>query len=45
MDSMNFLVFWGKLDYQSVMRMPTWKRRYWIERTKENLKTLYGKGD
>lgn len=41
--SMNFLTFWGRIDYQSALRMPTYKRREWIEMTQENLKILFPK--
>ncbi len=40
--SLNFLVFWGKIDYQSVLHMPTYRRKMMIELTGENLKNLYG---
>ena len=40
--SQNFLVFWGKIDYQSILTMPTYKRKMMIELTHDNLKTLYG---
>ena len=43
MRSLNFLVFWGRIDYQSVLHMPISKRRYQIDLTHENLKTLYPK--
>jgi hypothetical protein len=41
--SINFLTFWGRIDYQSVLRMPTYKRRDWINMTQENLKILFPK--
>ena len=37
----NYLNFWGRIDYQSILRMPTHKRRHWTALTAENLKTLY----
>ena len=40
----NFLVFWGKLDRDSVIRMPIKKRKLWIDMTLENLRLLYGGG-
>lgn len=41
--SINYLHFWGKLDYQSCLRMSTAKRRDWASLTEENLKILYPK--
>lgn len=41
----NFLVFWGKIDRYSVIHMPLWKRKLWVDLTLENLKMLYGKKD
>lgn len=41
--SLNFLDFWGKIDYQSILHMPTYRRKMMIELTRENLETLYGK--
>ena len=43
LNSVNFLVFWGKIDYQSALSLPTYLRRYWIKRTQDNLEILYGK--
>jgi len=39
------LVFWGKLDRASVLKMPIWKRNHWIDLTIKNLKALYGQKD
>ena len=41
----NFLVFWGKLDRESVIRMPIRKRKLWIDLTIEQLRILYGTND
>jgi len=41
--SINFLTFWGKLDYQSVLAMSTAKRRSWIDMTHDNLAILFPK--
>jgi len=40
--SLNFLIFWGKIDCQSIRTMPTYIRKMMISLTSENLKTLYG---
>jgi hypothetical protein len=37
----NYLNFWGRIDYQSILRMPTHKRRHWCFLTEQNIKTLY----
>jgi hypothetical protein len=37
----NYLNFWGRIDYQSILRMPTHKRRRWCALTEQNIKTLY----
>lgn len=41
----DFLIFWGKRDRESVIHMPLWKRKWTIEQTIENLKILYGKNN
>jgi hypothetical protein len=38
----NFLVFFGKYDYHSVKRMPTFYRKRCVDWTVENLKAIYG---
>jgi hypothetical protein len=43
--SINFLTFWGRLDYYSACKLPTYKRNLYIDWTHENLKILFGKGD
>lgn len=40
-----FLVFWGKLDRHSVMKMPRDIRKVWVELTSDSLKQLFGKGE
>lgn len=40
-ESINFLHFWGKLDYHSILLMPTAKRKAWIDMTQKNLAILY----
>lgn len=40
-DAIEFLVFWGKMDYQSALKMPTYKRKRWCERTSENVRLLF----
>lgn len=42
-ESINFLHFWGKLDYHSILLMPTAKRKIWLDFTTKNLETLYPK--
>jgi hypothetical protein len=42
-ESLNYLNFWGRIDYQSIKKMPTYRRRWWIKKTEENLKILFPK--
>jgi len=42
LETINYLNFWGKLDYQSCLRMPAWKRKKWAQFTEKNLKLLNG---
>lgn len=42
-ESINFLHFWGKLDYNSCINMSVHKRKAWIEMTNKNLEILYPK--
>jgi len=40
-DCINYLVFWGRLNYDAVLSFPVYKRRQWVDRTSENLKQLF----
>lgn len=37
-----FLVYWGKLDRETAIHMPIFKRKIWIDLTIESVKKLYG---
>ena len=44
-EELNFLVFFGKFSRTEAKKMPTWKRKWNIEKTLENLKLVYGTND
>lgn len=44
-EEVNYLVFWGRVGRETVMKMPLYKRKMWIKMTIKNLKTLYNVKD
>lgn len=43
-EEINFLVWWGKLDRRSAIKLPRTKRKMWIDFTLKNINSLFGDG-